>query len=448
MWGGGKWLVQNKVLPGFYHRFLSAAKDGIAISDRGNAAIGLELDWGPDGQIVTVENSDFQKDTRKLFGYSYTDEEMRPLREIFLNAVTLYYYRLNGGGDKATCKWADAKYTGTRGNSLKIVISAAVDATGMFDVDTYLAGAKVDTQRVAAITDLEDNDFVVWKDTAGALSADAGTSLTGGTNGTTDGAAHQAFLDKAERVAFHTLACNSSDKVTIALYVAYTKRMCDEVGKVFQCVVPGTQYATATPTTAESVDPDNYNIIVVQNKVLDAGAPEFALIYWALGAHAGVAVNKTLQNRIYNGEYKVDTDHTQTELKKFIETGKFAFHEAGEKVRVLADINSFVTLTEEEQGEFKNNQSVRVFYQQITDISATFNKNWQGITPNDKDGRSAFRGVVIKYLQTLQDIRAIQEFDPDTVTVEKGDAKGSVLLNYPTNAVNAMYQLYATITVE
>ena len=114
----------------------------------------------------------------------------------------------------------------------------------------------------------------------------------------------------------------------------------------------------------------------------------------------------------------------------------------------MADINSFVTLTEEEQAEFKNNQSVRVFYQQINDIGAAFNKQFQGITPNDADGRSAFRGVVIKYLQTLQDIRAIQEFDPDTVVVEKGIAKGAVLLSYPTNAVNAMYQLYATITVQ
>lgn len=447
MWGGGKWLVQNKVLPGFYHRFLSNARGGIAISDRGNAAIGLELDWGPDGQIVTVENSDFMKDTRKLFGYSYTDEEMKPLREIFLNAVTLYYYRLNGGGDKATCKWADAKYTGTRGNALKIVISSAVDETGKFDVDTYLDGEKIDTQRAAAITDLKDNDFVVWKSTAGALSADAGTSLTGGTNGTTSGTTHQAFLDKAERVTFHTLACNSNDSTTVALYIAYTKRMCDEVGKVFQCVVPGTQYASQSATGTE-VAPDNYNIIVVPNKVLDAGAPEYAAIYWTLGAQAGVAVNKTLQNRIYDGEYKIDTDHTQAELKKFIEGGKFAFHEAGDKVRVLQDINSFVTLTEDEQAEFRNNQSVRVFYQQISDISAEFNKNWQGITPNDQDGRSAFRGVVIKYLQSLQDIRAIQEFDPDTVTVEKGEAKGAVLLNYPTNAVNAMYQLYATITVE
>jgi hypothetical protein len=442
MWGGGKWLVQNKVLPGFFHRFISANKDGIAISDRGNAAIGLELDWGPDGQIVTVENADFQKSTKKIFGYSYTDDQMKPLREIFLNSTTLYYYRLNGGGEKATSKWGTAKYTGIRGNDIKVAIVAAVDETGKFDVETYLGTAKVDTQRAATVADLKDNDFVVWKKDAGALAPDAGTVFSGGTNGTTSGDSHQAFLDKAERVAFHTLCCNTNDKVTVSLYVAYTKRMCDEIGKVFQLVVPGTD------ADGGAIAPDNYNVIVVQNKVLDEGAPEYALIYWALGAHAGVAVNKTLQNRIYNGEYKVDTDFTQTQLENFITGGKFAFHEAGEKVRVLADINSFVTVTEEEQSEFKNNQSVRVFYQQITDISATFNANWQGITPNDADGRSAFRGVVIKYLQTLQDIRAIQEFDPDTVVVEKGDAKGTVMLSYPTNAVNAMYQLYCTITVQ
>lgn len=442
MWGGGKWLVQNKVMPGFFHRFLSAAKDGIAISDRGNAAIGLVLDWGPDGEIVAVENSAFQKDTKKLFGYSYTDEAMKPLREIFKNATTLYYYRLNGGGAKATCKWADAKYNGTRGNSLKVVISTAVDEDGKFDVDTYLDTAKVDTQRVAAVTDLVNNDFLVWKQDAGALSADAGVSLTGGTNGTASGDTHQAFLDKAERVAFHTLACNSDDATTIGLYVAYTKRMCDEVGKVFQLVVPGTD------ADGKAIAPDTYNVVVVQNKVTDTDAAEYSAIYWTLGAHAGIAVNKTLQNKIYDGEYTLDTDYTQTELKNFINAGKFVFHEAGEKVRVLADINSFVTLTEEEQSEFKNNQSVRVFYQQINDISAEFNKNWQGITPNDQDGRSALRGVIIKYLQGLQDIRAIQEFDPDTVQVEKGEAKGAVLLSYPTNAVNAMYQLYATITVQ
>jgi hypothetical protein len=441
MWAGGKFLTMNKVMPGAYYRFLSAGKNSIPISDRGNAAIGLELDWGPEGQIVTVENADFQRDTRKLFGHSYTDAAMRPLREIFMGATTLHYYRLNGGGTKATSKWGTAKYAGTRGNDLKVIVAASVDAVGKFDVDTYLGISRIDSQRVATAAELVDNDFIAFDKTA-TLEADAGTALTGGTNGTVTGDSHQEFLEKAERVAFHTLACNSNDKTTMALYVAYTKRMCEGVGKVCQLVVPGFD------ADGGEVAPDSYHVIVVQNKVLDAGAPEYALIYWTLGASAGVAVNKTLQNAVYNGEYTVDVDHTQTELEDFIKAGKFVFHEAGDKVRVLADINSFVTFTEEEQSEFQNNQSVRVYNQQVSDIAAIFNSKWQGYSPNDADARSAFRGVVIKYLQELQDMRAIQEFDPDTVVVEKGEAKGAVVLTYPTNAVNAMYQLYATITVQ
>lgn len=441
MWGGGKFLTQNKVLAGFYYRFLSASKDSIPVSDRGNCAIGLELDWGEDGKIVTVENAEFHRNAKVIFGYNYDEAELYPVREIFKNAVTLYYYRLNGGGAKATGKWGTAKYTGTRGNAIKVVVANAIDEVGKFDVETYLANAKVDAQRVTTMAELKDNAFVVWAKDA-TLEADAGTTFTGGTNGTVNGEAHQAFLDKAERVFFHALGCNSNDLVTLELYKSYTKRMCDEIGKVFQLVAP------ATDSAGKAWDADNYSVITVQNKVLDNGKPEYALVYWALGAHAGVAINKTLQNSVYNGELTIDTDYTQTQLENFIANGKFVFHEAGEKVRVLADINSFVTLTEEEQSEFKNNRSVRVYYQQITDIANAFNTNWQGISPNDADGRSAFRGVIIKYLEELQDKRAIQEFDPDTVVVEKGDAKGAVTVGYPTNAVDAMYQLYATITVQ
>lgn len=441
MWGGGKFRIPNKKLSGFYHRFLSGNTSGIPISDRGNVAVGLELDWGPDGQIVTVENADFQSDTRKLFGYGYTDPKMWALREIFKRAVTLYYYRLNGGGEKATGKWGTAKYTGTRGNDIKVAVVAAVDETGKFDVETYLGTAKVDSQRAATIADLADNDFVVWNKDAGDLTADAGTVFTGGTNGTANGEAHQDFLDKAERVYFHNLGCNSNDRVTMELYKAYTKRMNDDIGKLFQLVAPATDSAGA------AWNPDDYNIITVQNKVLDTDKPAYGLIFWVMGAQAGVAVNKTLQNAIYDGELTVDTDYTQTELVNFIDAGKFVFHEAGGTVRVLDDINSYVTTTEDEQEELKNNQSVRVFYQMFSDIGEAFNTNWQGISPNDQDGRSGFRGVIIKYMQTMQDMRAIQGFDPDEVIVGKGPAKGDVTLEWPVTAVNSMHKLYATMTV-
>ena len=53
-YGGGTFLVQNKVLPGTYINFVSVAKASSELSDRGYAALGLELDWGPDKQVFTV----------------------------------------------------------------------------------------------------------------------------------------------------------------------------------------------------------------------------------------------------------------------------------------------------------------------------------------------------------------------------------------------------------
>lgn len=45
-------LTQNKVLPGAYINFISIATASTNMSDRGYAAMGLELDWGQEGKIL------------------------------------------------------------------------------------------------------------------------------------------------------------------------------------------------------------------------------------------------------------------------------------------------------------------------------------------------------------------------------------------------------------
>lgn len=109
--GGGTFLVQNKVLPGSYINFISAARASANLSDRGYAAMGLELDWGVDGEVFTVELADFQKDSVTLFGFDYTSDKLKGLRDLFLNAKTLYAYRLNSG-QKAQNDFCTAKYSG------------------------------------------------------------------------------------------------------------------------------------------------------------------------------------------------------------------------------------------------------------------------------------------------------------------------------------------------
>ena len=156
--GGGMYTVQNKVLPGAYINFVSAARASATLGDRGTAAFPLSLDWGPENEVVTIENSEFQKGSLALTGYAYTADELRPLREIFANAKTLHLFRLNSGGAKAACKYAEAKYPGKIGNELKIVIQQNEGFTAstneVYDVSTYIGTTLVDTQKaVKAVYD-------------------------------------------------------------------------------------------------------------------------------------------------------------------------------------------------------------------------------------------------------------------------------------------------------
>ena len=81
--GGGTFLTQNKILPGAYINFISVAQASATLSDRGIVTIPLAMNWGPEGKIFTVEQADFIKNSQKIFGYAYTADELKPMREIF-----------------------------------------------------------------------------------------------------------------------------------------------------------------------------------------------------------------------------------------------------------------------------------------------------------------------------------------------------------------------------
>ena len=109
-------MVQNKELPGAYINFVSKTAASASLSDRGIATMPLEMDWGIAGEIFEVTSGDFQKNSMEIFGYEYTSDKLKGLRDLFLNARTLYAYRLNGGGAKASNDLAEARYPGIRGN--------------------------------------------------------------------------------------------------------------------------------------------------------------------------------------------------------------------------------------------------------------------------------------------------------------------------------------------
>ncbi len=431
--GGGTFLVQNKKLPGAYINFQSLARADATLSDRGIAAMPFELDWGEEGGVIEVTAEDFIKNSVKLFGYDYSHDKMRGFREVFKGARMLYAYRL-GTSTKAACTYADARYGGIRGNDIKVVVAKNVDDNSKYDVKTYLGTQLVDTQTVAATSGLADNGFLVWKKSA-SLAVTAGTPLTGGENATVTTADYQTFLSAIESYSFNAIGIVSTTAAQNELITAFTKRLRDEHGVKFQCVV----YNTAA---------DHEGCVNVATAVTDDGESAAALCYWVTGIIAGCAVNKSNLNRVYDGEYTVDTNLTQTALEAAITGGKFVLHKVGKEVRVLADINSLVNVTDEKGADFKENQTVRVIDQIANDIAVLFNTKYLGVVPNDAAGRVSLWADVVKYHGDMQAIRAITDFDDEKVTVAEGDTKKAVVLTEQIKPVNAMGQLYMTVTIE
>ncbi|MCW0703067.1 phage tail sheath family protein, partial [Clostridioides difficile] len=372
--GGGTFVTQNKILPGSYINFISAKRATSSLSDRGIVAMPLELDWGIDEDVFQVTSDDFEKYSVKYFGYDYTHEKLKGLRDLFKNIRLGYFYKLNKGV-KASCTIATAKYSGIRGNDLKVTVTTNIDDNTKFDVVTLLDNKKVDTQIAKVITDLEDNDYITWRKDA-TLEASAGLVFTGGTNGeAVTGAEYQAFLDKIESYSFNALGCLATTTEIKSLFVEFTKRMRDRVGAKFQTVL------------YKKNDADYEGVVSVENKIKDTGLLESSLIYWTTGAIAGCDINKSNTNKRYDGEFDVDVNYTQIHLEEALKTGKFIFHKVGDEVHVLEDINTFVSFTDEKNDDFSSNQSVRVLDQIANDIATLFNTKYLGEVPNDKSGR-------------------------------------------------------------
>ena len=431
--GGGSFTSQNKVLPGTYINVVSAAAASKALSDRGIATMPLELDWGVEGKVFEVKSEDFKDSSLKLFGYLYDDPKLTGLRDLFLGANTLYAYRLNGSGEKASNTYATALYGGIRGNDLKTVIMANADETEKYDVITYLGTVKVDTQTVTAANELVANDYVAFKSDA-VLEATAGEALTGGTNGTVDGTAHQNYLNKIESYTFNTMGVVTTDDTTKKLYAAFNKRLRDEMGVKFQLVL----YRLAA---------DYMGVINLKNKITDVGYSEASLIYWVTGAESGCEVNRSCQNKRYDGEFTIDTDYTQNDLKQALKNGEFVLHRVNTDVRILDDINSMITVSDICGEVFKDNQTIRVIDQLANDDAVIFNTKYLGTIPNNASGRTALWSDLVKIRRELQRMGAIENFKDSDVTVTAGESKKAVVVASAITVVNAMSKLYMTVTV-
>ena len=250
-----------------------------------------------------------------------------------------------------------------------------------------------------------------------------------------DGTATQAMA-AFEPYEFNVLCAYTDNSADLTAYINGVKTWRDEQGKKCQVVV------------YNQTKPDHEGVINVVSTVSDESAPEYALVAWVAGAEAACKINESCTNMLYDGEYSVVTDKTQTQLEQCIKDGQLAFHLVYGEVRMLEDINSFITVTDTKGEDFKYNQTVRVIDQIANDIAKLFNTKYLGKIPNNASGRVSLWADIVAHHKELERVNAIEAFNSSLLTVEPGATKKSIVVNDAITVINAMAQLYMTVVIQ
>jgi hypothetical protein len=448
---GGTFLVQNKVRPGAYINFVAKPQSLMNVSDRGIATLALPMSWGPEGEIIDILSSDLTDGTSiKKIGYSATNVESLLFRICLQNCYRLKAWRLDKGGEKAsttigtgeTAMKPTAKYPGICGNKIQIIVLKESETGDTYTVETLYDGLRQNIQsKLSSPKDLEDNDFVDWNVTDQTVfTATAGSTLTGGTNGTvTESTAYTPYWAKMKTEVWNTMGLLSEDATVKTAFCEYIKDLRENEGvKVQGCVYDKSSY--------------DYEGIVSSEQGYRTDAEEISkvnFVSWVTGACAGAEINESNTHKTIQDAVEIIGELSNTEIIDGLNAGKFLISKSRKgTIRVEKDINTLHTFTVKRSYDFSKNRVIRVLDEMGNTCESTWDENYCGKLDNDADGRNIYKADLVKYGETLAGIHAITNFlGADDIEVLMGDAVDSVVVNWPVQPVDSMEKLYMTFTV-
>lgn len=440
----GYWITQNEVIPGAFINFTSESQENITVSDRGITTMPLTLKWGIVKQFVMVDS---KTDFKTVLGYDILDPNLILVKEALKRAKYLLLYRISSG-TKAT-KVHDnltvtARFEGSRGNDITVVITANPDIEGSFIVTTYLAGVEVDKQQAQAIEELQDNDFVIWSG-EGALTASAGIILEGGSDTLPTSEDYINYLQACEVQEFNTMGLPVEDSTIKGATAAFIIRMIENEGKKIQGVMPS--YTIA----------DHEGIISVENGVILADGTvidKVKAVAWVAGAAAAANVNQDLAYSVYEDAVDVtERYNSKKQIEDMLNSGMFffipkRFRNKQTKIVVQDDINTFTSYTKSKGREFHWNRSVRTMFDIGTTLPNLWEEQYIGKVDANQDGADLFIGDCINYFENLQKMGAIKNFDSKadlTVIVNDDD---SAYADVAIQIVKALKKLYMKVRLK
>lgn len=439
---GGTFKSQNKTRPGAYINFKGVAKPLSSLGTRGVVTMPVAMSWG--AEVTELLSTDLidGKSLPKI-GYTAFEEQSQIFREALKNAYKAIIYRLDTGGKKATAALtpltATAKYAGIVGNE----IAVSVVANGAkFDVITLFRGIERDRQTVTTVAELVPNDYVVFSGT-GNLVANAGVTLTGGENGTVSEATYATYLNVIKAYKWNTMGIPQNVPTVNPSIITFITNMRENLGKKVQAVL-------------YNADADYEGIITVNQgykTVTETVSPTTFVAYIA-GLTAGSDVNTSNTYHAINGAVSIVypegvTPYGDEEIEEALKAGKMVLSTRQDGVIVIEqDINTLHTFTPDKGYAFSKNRVIRTLDEINNSIALLFERSYIGKVDNNDDGRNIFKTDVIAYLNMLQDISAIKNFDSTTdIQIYAGEAIDAVVVDLAIQPVDSMEKLYMTVTV-
>jgi hypothetical protein len=409
---GGIWRSQNKVRPGAYINFKQVPTPLLTVGDRGIAIIATTLPWGEEGSLIEVFSSDLLDGTsRKLLGFTAFDQaESKIARLMLSNCYKVLFYRLNTTGAAKAAATAnsigfEAKYTGSAGNKITIQISESANTAGLFTVSTFWDGLVVDSQQVRALSEIVDNDYVVFDttDINAVLDEVAGIPLTGGTDGTvTNETAYPAFFAAARVARWQCMAVISDYATVNPLAKELVQQMREDDGRKVQVAV----FDDATLYDYEGVISSDQGVTLSNGDVIS----KYEFPAYVAAVTAGAQINESNTYKIVENAVAYAPVYTDSQIKDRLANGKFTLSTRSDgEIVIELDINSYHLFSATKGYPFSKNRIIRGLDEIAISVLDVWERNYAGKTTNNEDYRAIFKADVVAYVEELKRMDVIEK---------------------------------------
>ena len=138
---------------------------------------------------------------------------------------------------------------------------------------------------------------------------------------------------------------------------------------------------------------------------------------------------------------------TNSQFIQQIQQGNFVLFAENGSVKVMQDINSLVTYTQDIGKIYRKNRVMRLCNTIANDIYTQFSETFIGAINNDSEGQSRLRSAIVGYLLEIQGNQGIQNFTAEDVEVLPGNDIDSVVVNIAIQVVDSVEKIYMTIEI-